>query len=97
MTTKTLQENIHTILENDITDKEEKLITLFYNNHYEQRDTLVEEIITLHHHPLIDAMDPQQKQMWSLCLGFVAGILDEGLEKIADNIKDTKKGEDACH
>jgi hypothetical protein len=89
-----LQEDIHTLLQNKNDARLEKEIFLrCIKEQCENFKTLVLKINELHTHDVTQLMDEDQKQLWNICLGCVVGCVMEDLE----TIRQTKIGGEQMH
>ena len=80
---QSLQEDIHTLLQNKKAEGLEKEILLrCIAEECNNFKALVLKINELHTHDVTQLMDVDQKQLWNICLGYVVGCVMEDLETI---------------
>jgi hypothetical protein len=80
---QSLQEDIHVLLQNKRDARLEKeIICRCIEEQCESFKALVLKINELHTHDVTQLMDDDQKQLWSMCLGYVNGAVMEDLETI---------------
>lgn len=88
-----LRKDIQEILHNNIKDKKtnvtkvsDEIFACAVSQECEDLKALVLKLNEFHTHQITRSMEPEQKQIWDICLGYVTGAVMEELE----SIKNTK-------